>query len=326
MITDRFNRIHNYLRISLTDNCDLRCFYCMPEADYVFTPPSRLMQPEEIESIAKIFVANGVTKIRLTGGEPLIRKDAADIILRLSALPVHLTLTTNGTRLHEVADVLEKAGVKSLNISLDTLNKERFKTMARRDQFDRVFGNIQLMLKRGFHVKVNMVVVKGLNDAEIPDFIRWTKNEPVHVRFIEFMPFTGNRWERDKVFTWQQMLDTVSRDFDILPLEKEKNATAKKYLIPGHRGTFAVISTMSAPFCGDCNRMRLTADGKMKNCLFSNSETDLLTPFRNKSDILPLIQANILDKKKELGGQFTTDLEKIHTDEIHNRSMIAIGG
>ena len=326
MIIDGFNRVHNYLRISMTDNCNLRCFYCMPEEDYEFTPASRLMQPDEIESIAKIFVSQGVNKIRLTGGEPLVRKDAADIILRLSKLPVNLTITTNGTRLHEFADLLKNAGVNSLNISLDTLNKEKFNLMTRRDQFERVYENIHLMMNRGFHVKVNMVVIKNLNHHEIIDFIKWTKDEPVHVRFIEFMPFTGNHWESEKVFTCQQILDTVSSEFDVLPLEKEKNATAKKFIVPGHKGTFAIISTMSAPFCSDCNRMRLTADGKMKNCLFSQSETDLLTPFRNKEDILPLIYQSILDKKKALGGQFTTDLENIHTENIHNRSMITIGG
>ncbi len=326
MIVDGFNRVHNYLRISMTDNCNLRCFYCMPEDDYEFTPASRLMQPDEIEAIAKIFVSQGVNKIRLTGGEPLVRKDAADIIMRLSKLPVNLTITTNGTRLHEFVEVFENAGVNSLNISLDTLNKEKFNLMTRRNQFERVYENIQLMIQKGFHVKVNMVVIKNLNHEEIIDFVRWTKDEPVHVRFIEFMPFTGNKWENEKVFTWQQILETVSTEFDILPLEKEKHETAKKYIIPGHQGTFAVISTMSAPFCSDCNRMRLTADGKMKNCLFSQSETDLLTPFRNKEDIVPLIYQSILDKKKALGGQFTTDTEHIDTSKINNRSMITIGG
>lgn len=326
MIIDGFNRVHNYLRISMTDNCNLRCFYCMPEEDYEFTPAGRLMQPDEIESIAKIFVSQGVNKIRLTGGEPLVRKDAADIIVRLSKLPVDLTITTNGTRLHEFADVLVNAGVQSLNISLDTLNKEKFNLMTRRDQFKSVYENIQLMLQRGFHVKINMVVINKLNHDEINDFVRWTKNEPVHVRFIEFMPFTGNKWESEKVFTWQQILETVSSEFDIRPLEREKHGTAKKYMVPGHQGTFAVISTMSAPFCSDCNRMRLTADGKMKNCLFSQSETDLLTPFRNKEDILPLIYQSILDKKNSLGGQFTTDTANIQTDHIKNRSMITIGG
>jgi GTP 3',8-cyclase len=326
MIIDGFNRVHNYLRISMTDNCNLRCFYCMPEEDYEFTPASRLMQPDEIEAIAKIFVAQGVNKIRLTGGEPLVRKDAADIITRLSKLPINLTITTNGTRLHEFVDVLENAGVKSLNISLDTLNAEKFNLMTRRNQFEKVFENIHLMIEKGFHVKVNMVVIKNLNHEEILDFVQWTKDIPVHVRFIEFMPFTGNKWENEKVFTLNEMLETIGNKYDILPLEKEKHETAKKYIIPGHKGTFAVISTMSAPFCSDCNRMRLTADGKMKNCLFSQSETDLLTPFRNKEDILPLIYQSILDKKKALGGQFTTETELIDTSKLTNRSMITIGG
>lgn len=326
MIVDGFNRVHDYLRISLTDNCNLRCFYCMPEEEYEFTPASRLMQADEIEAIAKVFVSNGVNKIRLTGGEPLVRKDAADIIRRLGALGVRLTLTTNGTRLHEFMDVIREAGITSLNISLDTLDKDRFMLMTRRDQYDRVRSNIALAIREGLHVKVNVVVMKGLNDGEIVDFIRWTKEEPIHVRFIEFMPFSGNKWNSDRVMTWQQILEVATDVFDVLPLEREKHETAKKYIIPGHQGTFAVISTMSAPFCGDCNRMRLTADGKMKNCLFSTTETDLLTPFRQGMDIVPLIYQSIRDKKKALGGQFTTDLEKIETSKLENRSMITIGG
>ena len=269
MIIDGFNRVHDYLRISLTDNCNLRCFYCMPEEEYEFTPASQLMQAEEIEAIAKVFVANGVNKIRLTGGEPLVRKDAADIILRLSRLGARLTLTTNATRLHEYADVIKQAGINSLNISLDTLNKERFIMMTKRDQYDRVRSNIDLMIQEGIHVKVNVVAMKGLNDDEINDFIRWTKDLPLQIRFIEFMPFSGNRWNSERVMTWQQILEVASSAFDILPLDREVHETAKKYMVPGHQGSFAVISTMSAPFCGDCNRMRLTADGKMKNCLFS---------------------------------------------------------
>jgi cyclic pyranopterin phosphate synthase len=168
--------------------------------------------------------------------------------------------------------------------------------------------------------------MKGLNDGEIVDFIRWTKYEPIHVRFIEFMPFSGNKWNSERVMTWQQILEVATNAFDVLPLEREKHETAKKYIVPGHKGTFAVISTMSAPFCSDCNRMRLTADGKMKNCLFSTSETDLLSPLRQGMDIVPLIYQSIRDKKKALGGQFTTDMEKIETSKLENRSMITIGG
>ena len=326
MILDSFGRDHNYLRISLTDNCNLRCFYCMPEEDYEFTPASRLMQFDEIEAIAKIFVAQGVNKIRLTGGEPLVRKDADKIILALSKLPVPLTLTTNGTRLHEYMDVLKTAKITSLNISLDTLQADKFLLLTRRNQFKQVYENIQLLINNGFQVKVNVVAMKGLNDMEINDFIEWTKDTPVHVRFIEFMPFSGNKWTSNKVFTWQQILQVAQSKYPITALNNDVHDTAKKYTVPGHAGTFAVISTMTSPFCSGCNRMRLTADGKMKNCLFSKEETDLLTAFRSGENILPLIRQSIGSKAKELGGQFTADFEHVHAEDIHNRSMITIGG
>jgi cyclic pyranopterin phosphate synthase len=298
----------------------------MPEEEYDFTPASRLMQAAEIETLAKIFVAEGVTKIRLTGGEPLVRKDAAAIMLALSKLPVQLTLTTNGTRLHHFIDVLQEAGICSLNISLDTLQPDKFALVTRRNQFDLVWRNIQILLKKGFHVKVNVVVMKGLNDNEILDFIAWTRDTPVHVRFIEFMPFSGNRWTSNKVVTLQQILSVVSEQYDLVPLRGEAHDTAKKFIVPGHAGTFAVISTMSAHFCGDCNRMRLTADGKLKNCLFSTAETDLLTPLRHGEDVLPLIYQNIRSKASQLGGQLTNDFEHLHAEDLKNRSMITIGG
>ena len=326
MIIDSYNRVHDYLRISLTDNCNLRCFYCMPEEDYVFTPSQKLMKADEIESIAKIFVELGVKKIRLTGGEPLVRKDAARIITSLAQLPVKLTLTTNGTRIHEFVNVLKDARIRSVNISLDTLQSDKFQLLTRRDQFHRVFENIHLLIQQDIHVKVNMVVMKGLNETEIPEFIEWTKNTPVHVRFIEFMPFNGNRWTSNKVFTWQQMLEAIGEHYSFERLNDEQHDTAKNYTVPGHAGTFAVISTMSAPFCSTCNRMRLTADGKMKNCLFSKGETDLLGALRRGETLEPLIRECIYNKKEALGGQFNTDFEHLEAAAIENRSMITIGG
>lgn len=326
MIQDQFGRIHDYLRISLTDNCNLRCFYCMPDETYDFTPASRLMQAHEIETLAQRFVDAGVRKIRLTGGEPLVRKDAAHIIEALGRLPVQLTLTTNGTRLHSLIDVIMEAGIRSLNISLDTLQPEKFFFITRRDQFQLVWDNLQLALQKGLHVKVNMVVMKDLNDAELLDFVAWTKDSPVHVRFIEFMPFSGNHWSSNQVVTLQQMLDAIATRYDFVPLAPEKNATAKKFQVPGHAGTFAVISTMSAHFCGDCNRMRLTADGKFKNCLFSQTETDLLGPLRRGEDPMPLVRESIAAKARQLGGQWQSDFEQLDANSLHNRSMITIGG
>jgi len=216
--------------------------------------------------------------------------------------------------------------VSSLNISLDTLDPDKFNIITRRDSFKKVMDNINLMIARNFHVKVNVVVMKGMNEHEINDFVAWTKDVPVHVRFIEFMPFEGNRWTSNQVFTWKEMLEEISRKYSPVALKGDIHDTAKKYSIEGHKGTFAIISTMSSPFCAGCNRMRLTADGKMKNCLFSQEETDLLTALRKGDDVLALIQESIRSKAKELGGQFTKDFEKIHTEDLHNRSMISIGG
>ncbi len=326
MIMDSYRRVHNYLRISLTDKCNLRCFYCMPEEDYEFAPSAKLMQADEIVALAKIFVANGVNKIRLTGGEPLVRKDAKEIILALSKLKVTLTITTNATRLHLFADVFEEAHIHSLNISLDTLKPEKFLFLTRRDEFNHVKNNIDMMIRRGFHVKINVVVMKGLNDDEIIDFVAWTKDTPVHVRFIEFMPFSGNKWTSNQVFTLHEILNAVSEKYEAIPLVNGEHDTAKSFTINKHLGTFSIISTMSAPFCSGCNRIRLTADGKIKNCLFSKDETDLLTAFRKGEDVLQLIYQNIGKKEKELGGQLLSDFKKIHAEDIHNRSMITIGG
>ncbi len=326
MLKDTFNRVHDYLRISITDNCNLRCFYCMPEENYIHTPSSRMMQTDEIEKLARIFVDLGVKKIRLTGGEPLLRSDAGKIISSLSKLPVTLTLTTNGTRLPEYLDLLKDSGVRSINISLDTLKPVTFNLITRRDQHSRVLDYIYLALDKGMRIKINVVVMNGINDNEINDFVRWTRNVPVHVRFIEFMPFSGNRWTSNKVFTWQQMLSHIQQEFTYMPIPGKVHDTDKKYSIPGHAGTFAVISPMSAPFCSDCNRLRLTSDGKMKNCLFSSGETDLLTPLRNGKDITTLIQESVHDKHEKLGGQFNGQYSMVNSGELKNRTMISIGG
>lgn len=300
----------------------------MPEEEYDFTPANRLMQVDEIVEIAKVFVAGGVNKIRLTGGEPLVRKDAGEIIERLSGLGVKLTMTTNATRVHLFIDAMKSAGMKQVNVSLDTLNANTFILLTKRDLFDRVRSNIDLLLAEGFEVKVNAVVMRGVNDHEISDFVRWSVSGGVHVRFIEFMPFEGNHWDNSRVVTWQQILSVVKAECgdEIEEIARVPHETVKQYRLKGGKGTFAVISTMSAPFCGDCNRLRLTADGKMKNCLFSRGETDLLGALRRGESIVPLIEANVLAKAAALGGQFGMDLLSVVADDIVNRSMITIGG
>lgn len=326
MLIDQHQRIHDYLRISLTDNCNLRCFYCMPNEDYHFMPHQQLMQPNEIYSIAKTFVDLGVKKIRLTGGEPLVRKDAAEIIQSLGTLGVDLAITTNGTRVELFLDQLQAAGIQSINISLDTLQREKFQLITGRDLFQKVQENFQHLMQNGFKVKLNVVVVKGLNDHEIMDFVALTQNQAITVRFIEFMPFDGNKWNSEKLVTWHEMIQEISSQYLLKPIAAAPNDTSKYYAIDNHQGNLAFITTMSAPFCSTCNRIRLTADGKIKNCLFSETESDLLTTLRSGGDLTQLIKAAIWDKHAALGGQFSNDFEKIDTNSLHNRSMIAIGG
>jgi len=324
-LTDTFGRKHDYLRISLTDACNLRCVYCIPNEKMLVTPAPKLMQLHEIETIAGIFVGLGVKKIRLTGGEPLLRKDAKEIIQRLSKFPIELAVSTNAVLVNEYIDTFKKANIHSVNVSLDTLSPDEFFAITKRGDFKKIMTNIYLLLSQNFKVKINMVVMKGINEHTILDFISWTKDFPVDVRFIEFMPFAGNAWLPEKVFSYKEMLDTISAKHEFLKLEDSLNDTAKKYKIKGHAGTFAFITTITEPFCDSCNRLRLTADGKMKNCLFSQGETDLLSALRSGKDIEPLILSCLKNKKQERGGRF--DIENnVRSEKIEDRSMIKIGG
>ncbi|WP_216657736.1 GTP 3',8-cyclase MoaA [Sphingobacterium shayense] len=326
ILVDRYGRKHDYLRISLTDNCNLRCFYCMPEEDYIFTPTKSLMQPKEIEEIVKIFVENGVKKLRLTGGEPLIRKDIPEILEILARFPVELHMTSNGIRIDELLPQILAANFSSINISLDTLDRKKFIQITRRDYFDRVRKNIDLLLEAGLTVKINVVVMKGLNDDEIVDFVELTRTNNIEVRFIEFMPFSNNRWTSNQVITYKEIITRLSKVYNLNTIQRKKHDTSKLFSISEYQGRFGIISTMTAPFCSDCNRIRLTADGKLKNCLFSKDETNLLDSLRANKLILPLIQQNIDSKAEGLGGQLNKDFEKIESKAIKNRSMISIGG
>lgn len=322
MLTDTHNRKHDYLRISLTDACNIRCTYCMPE-HAVFAAREHLMRSDEIIELASCFVRLGVRKIRLTGGEPLVRPDLSAILRGLTLLrPAgleELTMTTNGIRLHEVIDELENAGMRSVNVSLDTLMPERFREITRRDHFHRVLSNIHLLLDRSFRVKVNVVVMNGVNDDEVVDFVTMTRDYPLHVRFIEYMPFEGNRWTDRRLISSKELLERVSQFYSVEPLERNAHDTSRAFKVMGYSGTFAFISTMSTPFCGDCNRLRLTADGKMKNCLFSKGETDLLSALRIGTPVEALIRENLSGKAAQWGGQ---DLY----GPTQNRPMVSIGG
>lgn len=329
ILTDTFGRKHNYLRISLTERCNLRCTYCMPAEGIQLSPKEHIMTYEEIYTIAKEFVSMGVTKIRLTGGEPLIRKDAALILEKLASLPVQLTLTTNGVIVDKFINHFKKCGIKTLNVSLDSLDAKKNTEITRRSYFEKVYQNIILLVKEGFQVKVNCVLMKDFNDNEIIDFINISKDLPIHIRFIEFMPFDGNQWNMDKLVSLKEILAEVHSNFkeeEIIKLKDAPNDTTKSYRIKGCQGTFAIISSVTNPFCDGCNRIRLTANGQIKNCLFSSKESDLLTPLRAGKSITSIIQKTIFSKLKVRNGMDT--LDKFSQSDLHsdNRSMIKIGG
>ncbi|KAK3926067.1 Molybdenum cofactor biosynthesis protein 1 [Frankliniella fusca] len=305
-LADSFGRFHNYLRISLTERCNLRCKYCMPGDGVSLTPRENLLTTDEIIHLAKLFVKQGVDKIRLTGGEPTVRKDIVDIVGRLKEIDglKTIAMTTNGLTLTRQLVSLQRAGLNLLNISLDTLQSARYEQITRRKGWERVIAGIDLAVQLGFDpVKVNCVVMRGFNDDEISDFARFTVERKVDVRFIEYMPFSGNGWNDNRMVPFKEMLSSLSKEFPGLEaLENAPNDTSKAYKVPGAQGQIGFITSMSNNFCSTCNRIRLTADGNIKVCLFGNAEVSLRDALRNncsEDDIKTMVGLALQRKKKQ---------------------------
>ncbi|XP_062896721.1 molybdenum cofactor biosynthesis protein 1 isoform X2 [Mobula hypostoma] len=323
-LTDSFGRQHNYLRISLTEKCNLRCQYCMPEDGVKLTPRSQLLTTEEIITLARLFVSEGVDKIRLTGGEPLIRPDVVEIMARLRQLENLKTLavTTNGINLTKLLPSLKEAGLNLLNISLDTLVPAKFEFIARRKGFHKVMEGINKAIDLGYNpVKVNCVVMRGLNDDELLDFVDLTATKPLDVRFIEYMPFDGNKWNFRKMVSYQEMLSTIKQKWpELQKLPLGDSGTAKAYKVPDFQGQIGFITSMSEHFCGSCNRLRLTADGSLKVCLFGNTEVSLRDVLRSgatEAEMLEIVGAALSRKKKQHAGM-------LNLSQMKNRPMILI--
>ncbi|XP_067841256.1 molybdenum cofactor biosynthesis protein 1 isoform X3 [Heptranchias perlo] len=325
-LTDRFGRQHSYLRISLTEKCNLRCQYCMPEDGVKLTPKSQLLSTEEIVTLARLFVNEGVDKIRLTGGEPLIRPDVVQVVARLRKLGKLRTIavTTNGINLARLLPDLKEAGLNLLNVSLDTLVPAKFEFIARRKGFHKVMEGINKAIDLGYDpVKVNCVVMRGLNEDELLDFVKLTEKKPVDVRFIEYMPFDGNKWNFKKMVSYQEMLSTIKERWpELEKLSSGSSDTAKAYKVPDFQGRIGFITSMSEHFCGSCNRLRITADGNLKVCLFGNTEVSLRDVLRSgatEEAVLEIIGAAVGRKKQQHAGMF-------NISQMKNRPMILIGG
>ncbi|PTB46948.1 hypothetical protein M441DRAFT_53639 [Trichoderma asperellum CBS 433.97] len=297
-LTDTFHRQHDYLRISLTERCNLRCLYCMPEEGVPLSPDRELLTTPEIIMLSSIFVSQGVNKIRLTGGEPTVRRDILPLMHQLGALRPYglqqLCITTNGISLHRKLDSMIESGLTGVNLSLDTLDPWQFQIMTRRKGFDAVQKSIDRILElnklgAGIKLKINCVVMRGLNDREIIPFVELTREKDLEVRFIEYMPFDGNKWNKGKMFSYNEMLDVIRAEYPELQKVRDgKNDTSKTWKIPGFEGRLGFVTSMTHNFCGTCNRLRITSDGNLKVCLFGNAEVSLRDIIRKSNNGEPI--------------------------------------
>ncbi|KAF7169499.1 hypothetical protein CNMCM5623_002184 [Aspergillus felis] len=302
-LTDTFNRQHDYLRISVTERCNLRCLYCMPEEGVPLSPPAHLLTTPEIVYLSSLFVSQGVTKIRLTGGEPTVRKDIVPLMRSIGELRRNglreLCLTTNGISLHRKLEDMVEAGLTGVNLSLDTLDPFQFQIMTRRKGFEAVMKSIERILElnragAGITLKINCVVMRGINDREILPFVELGRDSPIEVRFIEYMPFDGNKWSEGKMVSYQEMLAVIREKYPSLEkVAGHKNDTSKTYRIPGFQGQVGFITSMTHNFCGTCNRLRITSDGNLKVCLFGNTEVSLRDIIRKENDGQPIDETTL---------------------------------
>ena len=330
-LVDSFGRVVRDLRISVTDRCNFRCTYCMPAEGMTWLDRSEVLTYEEIERVARICVEKfGVDSLRLTGGEPTVRAHLPQLIAKLAALRLpdgtkpDIALTTNGATLRNIALELRNAGLDRINVSLDSLKPERFFAMTRRDELHNVLAGIAEAQIAGFSpMKVNAVVERGANDDEILDLVRYGRDNNVEVRFIEFMPLDAtNEWERNKVVSQDEIVATIAAEFPLELMPSRGAAPADRWRFLDGKGTVGVIPSVTHPFCGDCDRVRLTSDGQFRTCLFATDESDIRSLLRNggtDEEIAELIQIAVGVK---WAGHQINQVNFIRP----NRSMSQIGG
>lgn len=284
-LVDTYGRIHRDMRVSLTDRCSLRCNYCMPVDFADWIPGDHLLTTDEMMLVLDVATTLGIDQVRLTGGEPLLRPDVVDVVRRIYALPnaPKISLTSNGLRLPKLAQGLADAGLERVNISLDTLDPQRFKEMTHRDRFDDVLAGIDAAKAAGLlPVKVNAVLMRGVNDDEAVPLLRHAVDNDWKLRFIEQMPLdAGGLWARPKMVTADEILEMLSTEFDLTPVPGRGSAPAEEFYVDGGPATVGIIASVSRPFCAACDRLRLTADGQFRNCLFAKDETDVRALLRN---------------------------------------------
>ena len=327
MLLDPYKRKINYLRISVTDRCNLRCCYCMPEEGISLIPHEEILTYEEILRIVRVFAAEGISKVRLTGGEPLVRKGLIGFVAQLSRIPQikDLSLTTNGILLREFAYDLKQAGLKRLNISLDSLRTERFCQITRRDEYEKVWAGIVEALSVGFSpIKLNMVAIRGINDDEIEDFARLTLHLPLTVRYIEYMPSgNGEEWNESAILTLSEIRSRLDKVGKLIPIPSNQwDGPAMRFRFEGAQGEIGLIGAVSSHFCSECNRLRLTPDGEIRTCLFSDEEIDVKEILRKGGSDRDLKERLLLALQRKPERH----LINTHQFKKCQRNMSAIGG
>ena len=284
-LIDTYGRGHRDMRVSLTDRCNLRCTYCMPHDFAAWLPSKDLLSTDELIEIIEVAVSQGIDEIRLTGGEPMLRPDIVEIVARISSIKnaPKLSMTTNGLVLAKLAKPLVDAGLRRINISLDTLDREVFKKMTHRDRIDDVFAGIAAAKEAGLlPVKINTVLLRGVNDGEAVSLLKWALAEDLNLRFIEQMPLdAGGIWNREQLITADEIFAQLAEHYELTPVEYRGSAPAEEFLINGGPATVGIIGSVSRPFCGACDRIRITSDGQLRSCLFSMTETDLRSILRS---------------------------------------------
>ena len=284
-LIDTYGRGHRDMRVSLTDRCNLRCTYCMPHDFAAWLPSKDLLSTDELIEIIEVAVSQGIDEIRLTGGEPMLRPDIVEIVARISSIKnaPKLSMTTNGLVLAKLAKPLVDAGLRRINISLDTLDREVFKKMTHRDRIEDVFAGIAAAKEAGLlPVKINTVLLRGVNDGEAVSLLKWALAEDLNLRFIEQMPLdAGGIWSREQLITAGEIFAQLSEHYELTPVEYRGSAPAEEFLINGGPATVGIIGSVSRPFCGACDRIRITSDGQLRSCLFSMTETDLRSILRS---------------------------------------------
>ena len=323
---DNHGRELSYLRLAVTDRCNLRCTYCMPAEGINYLPERELLSWEEMFRLTRIMHEMGIKKVRITGGEPFVRNGLVDFLTDLAGLKdLEICLTTNGVFIGDYIETLQKLGVRHINLSLDSLNRDRFKEITRRDDFAKVYDNLIRLIQAGFQVKINAVVMHGKNEEDIIELTEFARTHPVSVRFIEEMPFNGSGLVEEKLF-WDhvRILERIRSQFpDLKARPFLFGETAKTYEIPGFQGNVGIIAAFSRTFCGTCNRIRLTAKGQVKTCLYDDGVFDLKAYLRGGvSDEEIKIQLMTLFKARSLDG---FEAEKNRKGVI-TESMTTIGG